>query len=78
MPIYEFKCSECGHIFEKNKRLKEDNNMVCSNCGSRNIKRVFSSPAFITNPTNNRGKTCCGRDEKCSIPPCSDNNECVR
>ena len=76
MKIYEFKCEDCGSIFEllKDETVK----LTCSICSSVNIKRVFSSPLIVKDYTKSEGKTCCGRDERCSSPPCGDSGTCVR
>jgi putative FmdB family regulatory protein len=43
MPIYEFKCSKCGDIFEVMgsyaEREKEHN---CPKCGSMDVKQAIS------------------------------------
>jgi putative FmdB family regulatory protein len=58
MPIYEFKCGDCGATFEINAHLSErDEKAVCPDCGSRAVKPVFSGfslgiPRTSMNPTN--------------------------
>ena len=49
MPIYEFKCLGCGHIFELLKLRKDDEKtcMKCPKCGSEDVERVLSSVSFI-------------------------------
>ncbi|MCK4692642.1 MAG: zinc ribbon domain-containing protein [Anaerolineales bacterium] len=43
MPIYEFRCHECGHSFEElvrnNSTISE---VVCPNCGSKSILKQVS------------------------------------
>jgi putative FmdB family regulatory protein len=47
MPFYEFKCEECGTEFEEHFDVDENqDNVVCPDCQSRNVKRDFSSVAF--------------------------------
>ena len=44
MPIYEFKCKECGHEFEVIMRAsanKED--VVCPKCHAKNQDRLMSA-----------------------------------
>jgi putative FmdB family regulatory protein len=48
MPLYDYKCSDCNKEFEvlvKNSNEKVD----CTECGSSNIKRVYSSFDFNLN-----------------------------
>ena len=76
MKIYEFKCEDCGSIFEL---LKDESvKLSCQACGSVNIKRIFSTPILVKEHVKYDGKTCCGRDERCSAPPCGENGNCVR
>ena len=80
MPIYEYKCEECGkktEIFIKSKDDKE--NLACKHCGSKKLKKLISAPAaFIMGNSNPKGTTCCGRNERCDTPPCSENGTCKR
>ena len=41
MPIYEFKCTECGNDFEELVRTNSQK-IACPNCGSRKIDRKLS------------------------------------
>lgn len=35
VPIYEFKCSQCDHLFEKLCKMSEkDDSVKCTECGS--------------------------------------------
>lgn len=43
MPIYEYRCPECGVIFSKRRRMSEaDDPVACSECGSVGTDRVVS------------------------------------
>ena len=46
MPIYEYKCEECGLEFELMRKIGEDNGVGCTQCGGH-TRRVFSSVPFI-------------------------------
>lgn len=41
MPIYEYKCNECGNRFEKLVRGKE--RVSCPCCSSRKLTKLFST-----------------------------------
>jgi putative FmdB family regulatory protein len=44
MPIYEYKCRECGEIFETFKALNDnDSEVVCPRCGAKKPDRLISS-----------------------------------
>lgn len=76
MKIYEFRCEDCGSIFELSDSKIEE--LLCRNCGSRNVKRVYCAPALLKENSAYDGKTCCGRDERCDMPPCGENGTCIR
>jgi putative FmdB family regulatory protein len=48
MPLYEFRCEDCGNKFSEIKRIG-DNNAVCPECGSSNTKRMISTFASVSN-----------------------------
>ncbi len=80
MPIYDYRCRECGEvteIFQKGSEPEEP--IVCSNCGSKRLERLLSVPAAIVMAdSSTKGRTCCGREERCDTPPCSDDGTCRR
>ena len=44
MPLYEYRCTECGETFEIIAGLAErDEKAVCPACGGHDTARVFSS-----------------------------------
>ncbi len=44
MPIYEYRCLECGELFERFRYLSQsDGELVCPACGSPRIERQFST-----------------------------------
>jgi putative FmdB family regulatory protein len=43
MPIYEYKCSECGERFEKWQRsISCEEAARCPKCGSQQVKKAVS------------------------------------
>ncbi|MBM3662939.1 MAG: zinc ribbon domain-containing protein [Actinobacteria bacterium] len=42
MPLYEFKCRDCGHVFDAQLGFDEDPPAECPACGSAEIRKVFS------------------------------------
>lgn len=44
MPVYEYKCGKCGHIFEKLVlQEKEEEELRCPKCKGK-VERVMSVP----------------------------------
>lgn len=82
MPIYEYECRNCGKINEFLVGVGRDNvDIICASCGSTNLNKIFSQ-SFVARSGSivgsQHGKTCCGRDERCSVPPCGDEGTCSR
>ena len=47
MPIYEYKCTNCGHIFEELRSISDGEGATCPKCGAP-AKKIFSgSVGFI-------------------------------
>jgi putative FmdB family regulatory protein len=47
MPIYVFRCDECGEKFERLQKLSDPDPDVCPNCGKRHaVHRQVTAPAF--------------------------------
>ncbi len=43
MPIFEYRCQECGSRFEKLVRRAEDAPDVCPSCGQKKLSQEFST-----------------------------------
>ena len=79
MPIYDFRCQECGEVSEFLVPSSADGGtLACPGCGSRNMERLISAPSLLKNRADAPGTTCCGREERCETPPCSTNDRCQK
>ena len=78
MPIYEYKCQECGEVSEIFLRSADGQVARCPNCGSHNLDRLLSIPSLLKGGATASGTTCCGRTERCETPPCSTEDICRR
>ena len=48
MPIFEFRCLECGNIFEKIAVKSNDTlDMQCPECKSESLERVLSKTSHV-------------------------------
>jgi len=46
MPIYEYRCSACGHHLEALQKMAEGPLRKCPECGKSQLKRLVSAPQF--------------------------------
>ena len=64
MPIYEYRCQDCGEKFEKLVRINSEQiELVCPNCGSKEAEKllsVFGTSGFSTTPnfTSSASESC--------------------
>ena len=48
MPLYEYRCPDCGETFDKIVRFSEsDKTPVCPSCGEKNAQKLISAGAVI-------------------------------
>ena len=78
MPIFDFRCHECGTVSEILLRSAGDQTVRCPDCGSVDMKKLVSSSYVVKVGSQTTGKTCCGRAERCETPPCSTGSSCRR
>lgn len=45
MPIYEYKCKKCSHIFEimQSSKDEKEGEIMCPRCGAKESVKVISS-----------------------------------
>jgi len=88
MPTYEYKCTQCGHRFERFQNMTDRPVRVCPECGGPTERLIsggggiiFKGSGFYETDYKNKGaaktrcgkgSTCCGRDEPCTTPPCKE------
>jgi len=76
MPIYEYRCAACGEQVEiliRSGGIAPD----CPACGSPLTDKLFSVPNVLSGQTQRpAGRTCCGMEERCDAPPCSEGGGC--
>ena len=78
MPIYEYRCLNCGQRTELLIRSGGPS-ARCPSCGSLLLEKLFSAPYVMSAETARpKGRTCCGQEERCATPPCSTEQGCGR
>ncbi|MDH3977837.1 MAG: zinc ribbon domain-containing protein [Gammaproteobacteria bacterium] len=46
MPIYEYACKSCGHVFDVLQKMSADPLKDCPECGKPELKKLLSAPNF--------------------------------
>ena len=46
MPIYEYRCSNCGHELEALQKLADAPLVVCPSCNAQSLVKLVSASAF--------------------------------
>lgn len=73
MPIYEYKCNDCGKISEL-LVLKKDEAVSCASCNSKNLVKLMSAHNTVgaggsgNNIAANFSGGCCGSPNSCGNP----------
>ncbi len=61
MPIYEYRCKECGHVFSRLQRVGAPGDGIpCPECGSASSERLLSTFASASS-SGSHGTSTCGR-----------------
>lgn len=69
MPIYEFRCRKCKHLFEVLFRSRDEKTAVaCPECKSTRTQRMMSAFSGKIGNTNAGGASC-GSCTTTSCPP---------
>ncbi len=56
MPVYEFKCGDCGQVFEVMGKYEErEKPHTCPGCGSEKVKQAISGPLYRRGGVRPRG-----------------------
>ncbi len=51
MPIHEYKCENCEHIFEKIQKFNDDDLTDCPECKEPKLKKLLGASSFQLNGT---------------------------
>ncbi|MBC7530609.1 MAG: zinc ribbon domain-containing protein [Oligoflexus sp.] len=46
MPIYEYRCKDCGKVSEFQMKMSDPNPDVCPTCGNPSLSKIMSLPSF--------------------------------
>ena len=76
MPIYDYRCEQCGTVWDILVRNSYEDEVKCPVCSSQSVERIISASHIMKIETREPGTTCCGRTERCETPPCSMDETC--
>ncbi len=65
MPIYEYQCSGCGKINEFLVKSARSTKLTCPDCGSKKLKKRFSSFAVGVSQAGDSSKCLTCTDRGC-------------
>jgi putative FmdB family regulatory protein len=69
MPIYEYKCQECGEKSEfRITSQAQVNSLTCTGCGSQKLKKLMSVPSISLGRSAPAEQSCCESPGSCSEP----------
>ena len=46
MPIYEYQCQACEHVFDVLQKMSDDLLTYCPECGEPKLRKLVSAPNF--------------------------------
>ena len=46
MPIYEYACKKCDHLFDVLQKMSDEPLTFCPECGEPGLKKLISAPSF--------------------------------
>jgi putative FmdB family regulatory protein len=78
VPTYEYKCEECGNIFEVRHSISDNPSVRCPECNAGSHRIITGGSGFIMKSAGSGGKaiecgrsqTCCGKTSPCETRPC--------
>ncbi len=64
MPIFEYKCNNCGQVMEFLEKTSSPRKRTCEHCGSSEVNKLLSG--FAVGRSKSTGSAC----ETCPSGPC--------
>lgn len=66
MPIFEYKCGQCGHVMEVLHKSRNAEKVTCEKCGGSNLQKLLSG--FAVGQSKASGSPAC--DSCSALPAC--------
>ncbi|MGD0670022.1 MAG: zinc ribbon domain-containing protein [Bryobacteraceae bacterium] len=68
MPIYEYKCQDCGTKFEKLVRRSGEPDLACPSCGQKHLEQELSTFAAHSGSSSHASEAPVCPSGRCSNP----------
>jgi putative FmdB family regulatory protein len=65
MPIYEYRCGECGNVFEEIVASADANNLPCPSCKSKKTEKLMSRIGAVGKGKGGSGDFACQAGASC-------------
>ena len=77
MPIFEYRCRDCGAVTEL--LVRSDTTPACEGCGSHALDKLMSAHS-VGSPVGGIAPvpTCCGRERTGGTAPCGSPGGCCQ
>ncbi|HPC96163.1 MAG TPA: zinc ribbon domain-containing protein [Sedimentisphaerales bacterium] len=71
MPIFEYRCEQCGHVMEVLQTSRKATRQTCAKCGSTSMKKLLSAFAVGQSKAAS-GPACdsCAAGPACGMDSC--------
>jgi putative FmdB family regulatory protein len=61
MPLYEYRCHGCGHVFETLRGFHEkDEDVACPQCGKKKAEKLLSACCTVKGESSSASAGACG------------------
>lgn len=77
MPIYDYRCLDCGRVVELLVRGASSEGTGCPTCHGTRLEKLPSA-GHILKSHRPVGSTCCGPEDRCETLPCFNSEGCCR
>ncbi|MCX5895586.1 MAG: zinc ribbon domain-containing protein [Proteobacteria bacterium] len=68
MPIYEYRCNQCGTVLELFTKVGTHSDpLACKSCGSTQLEKMLSAASVGSTDTS---QSSCSPKESCYTPTC--------
>jgi len=70
MPMFEYKCQQCGHVMEVLQTSRKPTKQTCAKCGSTDTKKLLSGFAVGQSKPSSSACDSCAAGPACGAGTC--------